>query len=87
MHRARWIAVIAIAVASFMGGAARAADKYALDPTHTFVVFKITDMGYAHVVGWFTAVAGQLTFDPADVTKSTLNVTIKTASKIGRAHV
>jgi polyisoprenoid-binding protein YceI len=80
MHLARLIAVMAIAVASFMGGAARAADKYALDPTHTFVVFKITDLGYAHVVGWFTAVAGQLTFDPADVTKSALNVTIKTAS-------
>jgi polyisoprenoid-binding protein YceI len=77
MHLARLTTVIAIAVASFMGGAARAADKYALDPMHTFVVFKITDLGYAHVVGWFTAVAGQ---DPADVTKSSLNVTIKTAS-------
>ena len=79
MHLARLTAVIVIAVASFMGGAARA-DKYALDPSHTFVVFKITDLGYSHVVGWFTAVAGELTFDPADVTKSTLNVTIKTAS-------
>jgi polyisoprenoid-binding protein YceI len=79
MHLARLTAVIAIA-ASFVGGAARAADKYALDPTHTFVVFKITDLGYDHVVGWFTDVAGQLTFDPADVTKSALNVTIKTAS-------
>ena len=78
MHLARLSAVIGIALASFMGGAARAAD--ALDPTNTFVVFKITDMGYAHIVGWFTGVAGQLTFDPADVTKSTLNVTIKTAS-------
>ena len=80
MHLTRLTAVIGIAVASFTGGAARAADRYALDPTHTFVVFKITDVGYAHVVGWFTAVAGELTFDPADVTKSTLNVTIKTAS-------
>ncbi len=80
MHLARLTAVIGIAVASFAGGAAWAADKYALDPTHTFVVFKITDMGYAHIVGWFTGVTGQLTFDPADVTKSTLNVTIKTAS-------
>jgi polyisoprenoid-binding protein YceI len=80
MHLARLTAVIGIAVASFTGGAARAADTYALDPTHTVVVFKITDMGYAHVVGWFTAVAGELTFDPADVTKSTLNVTIRTAS-------
>ena len=80
MHPAGLRAVIGIALAPFMGGAARAADKYALDPTHTFVVFKITDMGYAHIVGWFTGVAGQLTFDPADVTKSALNVTIKTAS-------
>ena len=80
MHLARLTTVIAFVVASFIGGAARAADKYALDPMHTFVVFKITDMGYAHVVGWFTAVAGKLTFDPADITKSSLSVTIKTAS-------
>src|SRR6516164_7305186 len=80
MHLARLTAVIGIAVASFTGGAARAADRYALDPMHTFVVFKITDLGFAHVVGWFTAVSGELTFDPADVTKSALNVTIKTAS-------
>jgi polyisoprenoid-binding protein YceI len=80
MHLARLTTVIAVTVASFVGGAAQAADKYALDPMHTFVVFKVTHLGYIHVVGWFTAVAGELTFDPADVTKSTLNVTIKTAS-------
>ena len=59
MRLVRLTTMIAIA-ASLMGGAAEAADKYALDPMHTFVVFKITDMGYAHVVGWFTAVAGEL---------------------------
>ena len=69
MHLARLTTVIAFVAASFIGGAAQAADKYALDPMHTFVVFKITDMGYAHVVGWFTAVAGKLTFDPADITR------------------
>ena len=80
MLLARLTTVIAIAVASFVGGTARAADKYALDPMHTFVVFKISDLGYADVVGWFTAVSGELTFDPADVSKSALNVTIKTTS-------
>ena len=80
MHLARLTTAVAIAVASFMGGPAWASDKYTLDPMHTFVVFKIMDVGYDHVVGWFTAVAGQLTFDPADVTKSSLSVTIKTAS-------
>jgi polyisoprenoid-binding protein YceI len=80
MHLARLTTVIAFALASLVGGAARAADKFALDPTHTFVVFKIADLGYAHVVGWFTDVAGELTFDSKDVTKSALHVTIKTAS-------
>ena len=80
MHLARLTTVIAVAVASLMSGGAQAADKYVLDPMHTFVVFKIMDVGYAHVVGWFTGVAGELRFDPADVTKSALNVTIKTAS-------
>ena len=80
MHLARLTAVFGIPVALFMGGPAWAADKYTLDPMHTFVVFKIMDVGFAHVVGWFTGVAGELTFDPADVTKSALNVTIKTAS-------
>ena len=80
MHLARLTTVIAVAVASFTSGGAQAADKYVLDPMHTFVVFKIMDVGYAHVVGWFTAVAGELRFDPADVTKSALAVTIKTAS-------
>ena len=80
MHLARLTTMITVAVASFMSGGAQAADKYALDPMHTFVVFKITHLGYIHVVGWFTAVAGEPTFDPADVTKSALNVTIKTAS-------
>ena len=81
MHLARLTAVFGIAVALFMGGPAWASDKYTLDPMHTFVVFKIMDVGYDHVVGWFTVVAGELTFDPADVTKErALNVTIKTAS-------
>ena len=70
MHLARLTAVIGIVVVSLMGGAARAADKYALDPTHTFVVFKITDLGYAHVVGWFTAVAGQHGLARANPVKS-----------------
>ena len=80
MYLARLTTLIAIVVASFLGAVAQAADKYALDPMHTFVVFKVTHLGFIHVVGWFTAVAGELTFDPADVTNSALNVTIKTAS-------
>jgi hypothetical protein len=48
MHLARLTTVIGIAVASVVGGTARA------------------DLGYSHVVGWFTAVSGELTFDPAD---------------------
>lgn len=80
MRLAKLLALNAVAFALLLSAPAQAADKYNLDPAHTFVVFKITDLGYAHVVGWFTDVAGELTFDEADVSKSALSVSIKTAS-------
>jgi len=80
MRLAKLSVLTALATALLLSPDAQAADKYRLDPVHTFVVFKVADLGYAHVVGWFTDVAGELTFDPADVSKSELSVTIKTAS-------
>lgn len=80
MRLAKLLALPAVATTLLLQAPAEAADKYQLDPVHTFVVFKVTDLGYAHVVGWFTDVAGELTFAPADVSKSELSVTIKTGS-------
>ena len=68
------LAVIAIA------GSALAADEYKIDPNHSSVNFSVTHLMVSTVNGRFTAFEGKVLFDDKDVTKSSVNVTIKTAS-------
>lgn len=68
------LAVLAI------GGAALAADEFKIDPNHSSVNFAVAHMGVSTVVGRFTAFEGKILYDDKDVTKSSVNVTIKTAS-------
>lgn len=53
--------------------------SYALDPVHSFALFKIQHFGAGYVWGQFKDIDGKLKID-ADPTKSTLEVTIKTGS-------
>lgn len=41
------------------------AGTYALDPSHTAVVFKVSHLGFSHYTADFDRVTGTLTFDPA----------------------
>jgi polyisoprenoid-binding protein YceI len=59
--------------------AAYAAD-YAIDPTHSHIMFMIDHLGFAKIVGLFSTFSGTLSFDPTNVPASKLNVTIKTES-------
>jgi polyisoprenoid-binding protein YceI len=68
------LAVIAIA------GSALAADEYKIDPNHSSVNFSVTHLMVSTVNGRFTAFEGKVLFDDKDVTKSSVSVTIKTAS-------
>ena len=62
-------------------GAALAADEFKIDPAHSSVNFAVAHAGgISTVVGRFTAFEGKITFDDKDVAKSSVNVTIKTAS-------
>jgi len=62
-------------------GAALAADEFKIDPNHSSVNFAVAHAGgVSTVVGRFTAFEGKIVFDDKDVTKSSVNVTIKTAS-------
>jgi polyisoprenoid-binding protein YceI len=56
------------------------ATDYAIDASHTHVAFKIDHLGFSHVLGYFGAVAGTLSFDPANVKAAKLDVTIQTDS-------
>jgi polyisoprenoid-binding protein YceI len=68
------LAVIAI------GGSALAADEFKIDPAHSSVNFSVTHMMVSTVNGRFTAFEGKILFDDKDITKSSVNVSIKTAS-------
>ncbi len=68
------LAVLAI------GSAALAADEFKIDPNHSSINFAVAHMGVSTVVGRFNQFEGKIVYDDKDVTKSSVNVTIKTAS-------
>jgi len=53
------------------------ADAYAVDSAHSFVVFKIKHQGVGNAYGMFVNPTGTFTIDPADHTKSTIEVSVK----------
>jgi polyisoprenoid-binding protein YceI len=63
-----------------MTGSVFAADSYAIDPTHAWVGFKTNHGGWSNAHGAFKTVAGTISFDKADVTKSSVEITLETAS-------
>ena len=68
------LAVIAIA------GSALGADEYKIDPNHSSVNFSVTHLMVSTVNGRFTTFEGKILYDGKDVTKSSVNVDIKTAT-------
>ncbi|MGH7450740.1 MAG: YceI family protein [bacterium] len=68
------IALGIFAVAGF------AQEKYEIDPSHSNVSFTVRHMVIAKVSGGFKEFSGTILYDEKDITKSSVNVTIKTAS-------
>jgi polyisoprenoid-binding protein YceI len=56
------------------------AGTYKLDDAHASVIAGVSHIGYGVSIFRFGAVSGQLTWDPADLAKAKLNVTVQTAS-------
>lgn len=56
------------------------AGAYKLDASHTAIMAAVSHIGYGYSLFRFGDAQGQLTWDPADVSKSRLSVTVKTAS-------
>jgi polyisoprenoid-binding protein YceI len=68
------------ALAGLLAMGVFAADTYKLDLSHSSVAFTVRHMVIANVRGNFKEFEGTVLYDPADVTKSSVEVTIKTAS-------
>lgn len=76
----RHIAAAAALAALIAAPAAYAQDVYTIDPGHTSVGFKVRHMMVTNVKGSFGTVAGTVTFDPAKIENSSVEVTIDAAS-------
>jgi len=72
----RWIAAATLALAAPL---AHAAD-YTIDPTHSFVEFRVQHLGYSWLYGRFNTISGEFSHDPAMPGNASMELTIDTAS-------
>ena len=63
-----------------MTTAVYAADTYTIDEQHAWVQFAIPHAGWSNARGQFRTVSGDIVFDHDDVTNSSVNVVIQSAS-------
>jgi polyisoprenoid-binding protein YceI len=76
MRKILGLLLVVVAIAC----SALASDEYKIDPNHSSVNFAVTHMMVSTVNGRFTTFEGKILLDDKDVTKSSVNVTIKTTS-------
>jgi len=60
--------------------AAETAGTYSIDSLHTNIGFRVRHMGLAIVLGRFTDYTGTISYDPNDITKSSVQFSAKIAS-------
>ena len=75
----RFLLVITAAIA-FTASAFAQAKAWKIDPNHSSAQFSVRHMGISTVRGAFTKVSGTATYDPADPSKSSVEVTIDASS-------
>jgi len=61
-------------------GLLSAADQYVIDRSHSSVGFSVKHMVISSVKGSFTDFSGTIMYDEADISNSSVSVSIKTAS-------
>jgi polyisoprenoid-binding protein YceI len=77
MSRFHLSIIIALAMTA---AAAAQAGTWQIDPNHTAAQFSVRHLGVSTVRGAFTKVTGSAKYDPADLSKTSLEATIETTS-------
>ena len=75
----KFLAMAGLAAALAMPSLA-ATSNWNLDPFHSNAQFTVRHLGISNVQGEFTKISGTVMLDDADITKSTINVTIDATS-------
>jgi polyisoprenoid-binding protein YceI len=71
---------LAVLFALALSASALAADQYKIDPNHSSATFSVRHNLISNVPGRFSDVSGFINYDPADVTKSSVEAVIKVAT-------
>ena len=76
----RHAVIFALLISLLTAQTALCADRYEIDPAHTFVTFSIDHLVVSKAKGSFKDVSGVILYDAKDISKSAVEVNIKTAS-------
>ena len=76
----RIAALIAIAFGVLTGTASAEQERYVFDKDHTNILFFVSHLGFSMMMGKFHEYDGEFIFDREDPTRSSVEVTIATAS-------
>jgi polyisoprenoid-binding protein YceI len=71
---------LSLVIGVLVSASAFAGEKYMIDPVHSSVGFSIRHLLISNVRGDFTEFSGTIDFDEVDITKSSVDVNIKTFS-------
>jgi len=81
MRLTRTLSALALSASVlFSANAFAAPEQYKLDPTHSFIEFSISHLGFSVLKGRFNDISGSFSYDPEKPAASTVEVTVKTAS-------
>ena len=79
--RNRFLLALTLAGLTLAGTSARAqTSTWAIDPAHSSIGFQIRHMGVSNVRGSITGVKGTVTLNEKDITKSSVDATVETAT-------
>lgn len=80
MRSRHWSVLLITTLLALGTGLAGAAERYKIDPAHSFVLFKISHLGFSTLNGRFNDFSGEFVYDPANPANSTIRVEVATAS-------
>jgi len=76
----RSIIVLILILVLIAASTTLAADKYTIDPVHCHIGFSVRHLVINNIRGRFTDYAGSISYDEQDITRSSVEITIKAQS-------
>ena len=76
----RLIIVLTLILVLVPASTTLAADKYSIDPVHCHIGFSVRHLVINNIRGRFTDYAGSISYDEQDITRSSVEITIKAQS-------